>query len=65
MKSLLTQSFIRSRIQAFSEMQFTPSLFTDAAQRKLVVGSEVSVQHIDTMFRDQAIHADSQSHLNM
>jgi len=38
MKSQLTQLFTRARIQASSEMLFTPSLSTDAAQRRLVVG---------------------------
>jgi hypothetical protein len=65
MKSLITKCFKRARVQASSEMLFTASLSTDATKPKLVVGSDVSVHHIDSMFRDQAIHADSQSQLNV
>ena len=60
---MLTNSLTRTRNQASPDMQFTPSLSCNAAQLKLV--SDVSVQHNDTIFRDQAIQVDSRSQLNM
>jgi hypothetical protein len=57
MQSALTQRFIRARVQASFEMQFTNSLSCDAEQRNLVLSK--SFQHIETTFKDKTNQVDS------
>jgi len=65
MKSQLTQRITRARIQASSKgyLRLRYPLMPRSGSWWLV--SEILVEHIDSMFRDQAIQVDSRLQLNV